>query len=401
MVSHPRANGTAVMSVHIQKISVAYDYPVYFTPDVFAPDNADLVDAISRREPTRRHRILVLVERAVAEGRPGLSGHIRAYATRHRDRLDLVAGPWIVPGGEAVKNDPAAPARLQERLSALGMDRHACLVIVGGGALQDMAGYAAATVHRGLRVVRVPTTVLAQNDAGVGVKNGVNAFGQKNFLGTFAPPFAVLNDPCFLETLCRRDTIAGMAEAVKVALIRDAAFFDWLRDHAAALAGCQPEPLAYLIRRCAQLHLDHIATAGDPFELGSARPLDFGHWAAHKLESISGNRLRHGEAVAIGMALDTIYSAEIGLLDRLSVERALTLLEELGFRLWDDALDLTRGDTERPLVLDGLAEFREHLGGELTITLLRGIGRGIEVHEVHDPRLLRALDQLRRRDAAR
>ena len=136
------------------------------------------------------------------------------------------------------------------------------------------------------------------------MKNGVNAFGMKNLLGSFAPPFAVLNDADFLRTLQPRDKIAGVAEAVKVALIRDRAFFDWLEASADALRACEGAAMSRMIRRCAELHLDHIATGGDPFEMGSARPLDFGHWAAHKLEQLSRFRLCHGEAVAIGIALD-------------------------------------------------------------------------------------------------
>src|SRR6185312_16684743 len=158
-----------------------------------------------------------------------------------------------------------------------------------------------------------PTTVLAQNDAGIGVKNGINAFGAKNMLGTFAAPFAVINDGRFLATLGERDRIAGMAEAVKVALVRDAKFFAWLRAAAPRLAAFDRDAVAQSIRRCAELHLAHIATGGDPFELGNARPLDFGHWAAHKLEVMTDHALRHGEAVALGMALDARYSVEAGL----------------------------------------------------------------------------------------
>lgn len=389
------------MSVHLQKITVAYEYPVYFTADLFVTHNLDFVEAVARKEPGRRHRIFAVVERAVTEGWPSLLGDIRGYAECHRDRLELVADPLVVEGGEAAKNDAAALARLQGCFQAARMDRQSLVVIVGGGALLDVAGYAAATVHRGLRIVRVPTTVLAQNDAGIGVKNGINAYGTKNFLGTFAPPFAVLNDVRFLETLPRREAVAGMAEAVKVALIRDTAFFGWLTEHATALAACEPEAVARLVRRCAELHLDHIATSGDPFELGSARPLDFGHWAAHKLESLSMHRLRHGEAVAIGMALDVLYSREVGLLPVTAVEPVLSLLERLGFRLWDPCLEQAGPDGARPAVLDGLAEFREHLGGELTITLLRKIGHGVEVREIREDLVLRALDRLRRRDAGR
>lgn len=388
------------MTLHIQKLVVSYDYPVYFSTDIFSPDNPDLLEAICRKEPLRRHRLLLVVERAVAEARPSLLADIDRYVERYSERLELVTEPLVMEGGEAAKNDPALPADLQARLNALGMDRQSLMVIVGGGALLDVAGYAAATVHRGLRVVRVPTTVLAQNDSGVGVKTGVNAFGKKNFLGVFAPPFAVLNDSRFIETLSRRDTIAGMAEAVKVALIRDGAFFDWLVEQARALTACEPVALAHLIHRCAQLHLDHIATSGDPFEFGSTRPLDFGHWAAHKLESLTRNRLRHGEAVAIGMALDTIYSVKTGLLKNARLDPVIGLLERLGFRLWDETLDLL-GPAGQPLVLEGLAEFREHLGGDLTVTLLREIGQGIEVREIRSETVLAALDWLRHRRPVR
>ena len=164
----------------------------------------------------------------------------------------------------------------------------------------DMAGLAAATAHRGVRHIRIPTTTLSQCDSGVGVKNGINAFGKKNFIGTFAPPFAVINDFQLLAPLSPRDKRAGFAEAVKVACIRSREFFDALEEDAAALAQFQPDAMRKLIRRCAELHMDHIATSGDPFEFGSARPLDFGHWSAHKLEQLSDFKIRHGEAVAIG-----------------------------------------------------------------------------------------------------
>ncbi len=386
-------------SIHVQKITVPYEFPVCFTTDVFAPDNLHLVEALARQEPLRRQRLLVIVERALVDVWPRLLADIDAYVAHHADRLELIEAPLVLEGGERVKNDPTEVAALQARLDALRVDRQSHVVVVGGGALLDMVGYVAGVVHRGVRVTRVPTTVLAQADSGVGVKNGVNAFGKKNFLGTFAPPFAVLNDRRFLDTLGRRDTVAGMAEAVKVALIRDAEFFTWLCAHADALAVCDPEPLQHLVRRAAQLHLDHIATSGDPFEMGSARPLDFGHWAAHKLESLSGNRLRHGEAVAIGVALDTVYSVRTGLLATTALEPILSLLERLGLRLWDAALDL--GPAKRPTVLDGLEEFREHLGGELTVTLLRAVGRGVEVHEMREDAVLAALAELRARDAAR
>jgi 3-dehydroquinate synthase len=278
------------------------------------------------------------------------------------------------------------------------VDRQSYVVGVGGGAVLDVVGLAAATAHRGVRHVRIPTTVLSQNDSGVGVKNGINAFGKKNFIGVFAPPFAVINDFDLLASLPDRDKRAGYAEAVKVALIRDRDFFESLERDAGALARLEPEAMERLIERCAGLHVEHIAGSGDPFEFGSARPLDFGHWAAHKLEQLSDFRIRHGEAVAIGMALDVIYSRNIGLLDGASVDRILALLRSLGFGLFANELLHLDAD-QQPVVLKGLEEFREHLGGPLTLTLLKAIGQGVEVHEIVLAKMLDAIHELQQRDA--
>jgi 3-dehydroquinate synthase len=256
-----------------------------------------------------------------------------------------------------------------------------------------MAGLAAATAHRGVRHVRIPTTTLSQDDSGVGVKNGINAFGKKNFIGTFAPPFAVINDFKLLETLSDRDKRAGYVEAVKVALIRDADFFEAIERDAFKLRQFEPEAMKRLIFRSAELHLNHIATSGDPFEFGSARPLDFGHWAAHKLEQLSEYRLRHGEAVAVGIALDVVYSRRMGYIDPACERRILRLLELLGFDLFASEL-LHVDSNEESILLRGLEEFREHLGGELTITLLRGIGQGFEVHQIDPSAMLGAIREL-------
>jgi 3-dehydroquinate synthase len=271
---------------------------------------------------------------------------------------------------------------IHQLVDSAGICRHSYLMAIGGGAVLDLVGYAAATAHRGIRLIRIPTTVLAQNDSAVGVKNGINAFGKKNFLGSFAPPYAVLNDFDFLSSLDSRDWRSGIAEAVKVALIKDADFFDFIYNNAALLARRDIETMQQVIYRCAQLHLQHIATSGDAFEMGSSRPLDFGHWAAHKLEQLTNYRLRHGEAVAIGIALDSTYSYLEGMLTHSEWQKILNTLKTLGFELY--VRELTEeSQIEHPRCLfKGLNEFREHLGGELTLTLLQRIGEEIEVHAV-------------------
>ena len=385
-------------NVHIQEFSVPFRYQVCFTEGVFRANNRTFMLELTRLEPAKRHRYVVFVDEGVASAMPDLCAQISKYADAWPNVLQLVAAPEIIAGGEEIKNDPALVERLQRRMLDLGMDRHSFVVGIGGGAFLDMIGYVAATTHRGLRMVRIPTTVLAQNDSGVGVKTGVNAYGSKNLLGVFAPPFSVINDSDFLETLNERDRRAGMAEAVKVALIRDGAFFAALEANADRLAAFERAAVAHLIRRCAELHMRQIAFGGDPFEMGSARPLDFGHWSAHKLESLTNHEVRHGEAVAIGIALDTRYSVRKGLLAEGNDERVYSLLKRLGFRLWHPALE-TRNADGRLSVLAGLEEFREHLGGQLTITLLTGIGSGHEVNEMDSTLIEECLGWLKERDA--
>jgi 3-dehydroquinate synthase len=385
-------------AVYHQTFSVQYDYPVHFTENLFAADNPVFAQVLARRETDKRHRFVVFVDTSVAAAWPTLVHEIASYAEAHGECMQLVAAPELVAGGEQIKNDAAVIHRLQGRLVELGIDRHAFVVGVGGGAFLDAIGYVAATTHRGVRHIRVPTTVLAQNDSGVGVKNGVNAFGMKNLLGTFAPPFAVLNDLRYLRTLHPRDKIAGVAEAVKVALIRDRMFFEWLEANANALHDGQPAAMARMIRRCAELHMRQIAHGGDPFETGSARPLDYGHWAAHKLEALTAHELRHGEAVAIGLALDTRYSVQVGMLAAGAEERVYALLKRLGFYLWHPLME-ARDAGGNWLLLRGLEEFREHLGGELTITLLRDLGVGEEVHHMDTDAILRAISWLHRLEA--
>jgi 3-dehydroquinate synthase len=191
--------------------------------------------------------------------------------------------------------------------------------------------------------------------------------------------------------LSDRDWRSGIAEAIKVALIKDAGFFNWLEENSNQLVERNTEIMNYLIRRCAELHLKHIA-GGDPFEKGSSRPLDFGHWSAHKAEQLSNFSILHGEAVAMGIALDTMYSVLSGRLAREKAERAIQLLMNLGFEITHPLMQIKGNESP---VLQGLNEFREHLGGRLTIMLLKDIGTGEEVHEVDTILLIKASEELK------
>jgi 3-dehydroquinate synthase len=366
----------------VQRVEVTFNYPVHFTNGIFNFDNPLLAQVIANDGEAKPKKVIAVVDAGLLEYQDGLLEQLQEYCDRHCDILTLSASPLVIPGGEAAKNNPQLLEEIHQLVDSAGICRHSYLMAIGGGAVLDLVGYAAATAHRGIRLIRIPTTVLAQNDSAVGVKNGINAFGKKNFLGSFAPPYAVLNDFDFLSSLDSRDWRSGIAEAVKVALIKDADFFDFIYNNAALLARRDIETMQQVIYRCAQLHLQHIATSGDAFEMGSSRPLDFGHWAAHKLEQLTNYRLRHGEAVAIGIALDSTYSYLEGMLTHSEWQKILNTLKTLGFELY--VRELTEeSQIEHPRCLfKGLNEFREHLGGELTLTLLQRIGEEIEVHAV-------------------
>ena len=369
-----------------QHIALAYDFPVVFTRRVFDPDNSVLADVLARAGEGP-HKVGVVIDDGLAAADPTLAGRVAAYAAAHSGWLTLVEAPLVVPGGERAKADFSVVEAVWELTFRAKLCRQSFVLAIGGGAVLDAAGFGAATAHRGVRLIRLPSTVLAQNDAGVGVKNGINYFGRKNYLGSFAPPYAVINDHALLATLPAREIRAGLAEAVKVALVRDALFFTRLQELAPRLAVLDDEALLEADIRCAEAHLQHIAGGGDPFELGSARPLDFGHWAAHALEEATGGELRHGEAVAVGIALDTLYSCRTGLLSRAEAEQALALLDALGLAVWHPAL----AGLDMAAAIEA---FREHLGGRLHLSMLTGLGQRIEIHAVDAPQLEAARAEL-------
>jgi len=379
-------------------IQLALVHRVVFTRGAFATGNQTLVELL--RAPARLSRVMVVVDSGVALSNPDLVAQIGAYFGSQDGVLELAGEPLVVGGGEACKNDWERVPDLWTEINERELDRHSYIVAVGGGAFLDLVGFASATAHRGIRHVRMPTTTLSQGDGGVGVKNGVNYFGKKNWVGSFTVPHAVVNDSEFLPSLPEKERRAGVIEAIKVALIRDAAFFEAIVAGAEELAALEISALEMVIRRSASLHVEHIATGGDPFELGSARPLDFGHWAAHKLEQISGFEIGHGEAVAMGIALDLLYAVEVGLLAADDCSRILDLIERVGFELYSECLT-GRDEQGRLLVLRGLEEFREHLGGELTITLVTAPGQSVEVHEMDEAKVLVALKRLQDRTLVR
>lgn len=372
-----------------QDFSVTFTYQLYFTEHLFDSGNPLFRQILQEYKKGTSLKLLFVLDRGVERAYPELRESIRSYCQEHSEQMaytDIVT----IPGGEVCKNDPEAVQTVLRAVNDQHIDRHSFVVAIGGGALIDMAGYAAAIAHRGVKLIRIPTTVLSQNDSAVGVKNSINDFGKKNFLGTFAPPFAIINDRTFLDTLEQRDWIAGIAEAIKVALIKDAPFFEYLETQAESLRRREMAPMQHVIYRCAEMHMHHIAQGGDPFENGSSRPLDFGHWAAHKLEQMTNYELRHGEAVAKGIALDMVYAHLTGLVSEGILRRIIKVMRTLGFDLHIPV----SSDGEIDRLLKGIQEFQEHLGGDLCITLISEIGVKQDVDHIDYETMKKAITQL-------
>lgn len=361
---------------------VPFVHRLRFTRDVLGEEQDVLIDLL---EPSgdAPARVQFWVDQHVADAHPELRTRLRRLTASASGRLTMSGNVQIVPGGEEVKNDIHLLERMLKCIHAADLDRRSYVVVIGGGAVLDAVGFAAAIAHRGIRLVRLPTTTLAQADSGIGVKNSVNLFQKKNWVGTFAVPWGVVNDLALLETLPLRDFRCGFSEAVKVSLLKDAAEFERIEAVADLIAARDVAAAAPVIQRSAELHLQHITRGGDPFEALEARPLDFGHWSAHKLEVLSGFELRHGEAVAIGVAVDCVYSALMHGLPASDADRVLDVLRRLGLPLRHPAM--LRFDA----LFAGLEEFRQHLGGRLTLTMLPRIGGSLDVHEV-DRRAMRA-----------
>jgi 3-dehydroquinate synthase len=378
----PSAEQTARAIADVD-FTVAFRHRLRFTHDVLGADSEVLIRLLESSEG-RIPRVQFWLDEHVANANPDLRQRLHSIARRNTDKFQVVGNVQIVPGGEAVKNDVHILERMLKVFHEADLDRRSYVVVIGGGAVLDAVGFAAAIAHRGLRLIRIPTTTLAQADSGIGVKNSVNLFEKKNWLGSFAVPWGVINDRSLLTTLSDRDFRCGFSEAVKVSLLKDPDFFERILSNADAIVA-RGDACWSVIQDSANWHLKHITAGGDPFEMLEARPLDFGHWSAHKLEAMSHFELRHGEAVAIGVAVDTVYSSLVHGLPESQADRILQSLERL--KLLNDHPTLRRTDE----LFQGLEEFRQHLGGRLTVTMLSEIGRPIDVHEVDRTRMKEAI----------
>ena len=253
------------MSKIDRQIDVSYRHQVRFTHDVFSTTTLTLRDILSDQADSRIHRVLVVMDEALCRAQPGFTEHVKAYFDHHSDCLNLVCNPMQFEGGERTKNSYFHVSEIHSKIEMHHIDRHSYVIAVGGGALLDMVGLASSTAHRGVRHVRIPSTTLSQADSGVGVKNGINAFSKKNFIGAFAPPYAVINDFDLLSTLSELDKRNGYIEAVKEALNRDGEFFEWIETNAKALADFSPEPMLSLIHICRSRRIERCRSRWSPY----------------------------------------------------------------------------------------------------------------------------------------
>lgn len=362
--------------------SVPFVHRLRLTNDVLGADFPQLLGVLEAGEAATS-KVLLIAESALAE-----VTRIVRQRLSEADTIELVTSEVFVDGGEELKNSSSVVKQLLQRINDANLDRRSYIVAIGGGAMLDAVGFAAAIAHRGIRLVRLPTTTLAQADSGVGVKNAINCFDKKNWIGTFAVPWAVINDTGLLASLSDRDFQSGFSEAVKVSLLKDGDQFAWLCDHAADICSRDMMVAKRAIEQSCLLHLQHITEGGDPFEMLEARPLDFGHWSAHRLESLSSYQIRHGEAVAIGVAIDCVYSMIKFGFPESDMMRVCQCLSSLGMQLCHETIY----PIERLML--GLEEFRQHLGGRLTITMLQSIGEPINIHEIDKAAMKSAIEKL-------
>jgi 3-dehydroquinate synthase len=369
------------------EFNVPFTHRLRFTKDVLSVDFQVLLDLLQSSQG-QTARVQFWIDEHVARSQPDLRQRIDAFVRQNSCAVSMNSNVQFVPGGEQVKNDIHIIERMLKCMNAADLDRRSYVIVIGGGAVLDAVGFAAAIAHRGIRLIRIPTTTLAQGDSGVGVKNSINLFQKKNWVGTFAVPWAVINDERMLETLPDREFRSGFSECVKVALLKDPDLLADICNSTEQIRDRDHSVTTNILAQSAKWHLQHITRGGDPFEALEARPLDFGHWSAHKLEIMTQFEVSHGEAVAMGVAIDCVYSSLVHGFPSEAADMVLNTLHELGIRLSHPKLECV------DQLFAGMEEFRQHLGGRLTLTMLEEIGQPIDVHEVDEPQMRTAIERV-------
>ncbi len=294
-----------------------------------------------------------------------------------------------LPAGEATKGWPQF-SRAVEWLLEQKIERRDVVVAFGGGVIGDLGGFAAAVLRRGVRFVQIPTTLLAQVDSSVGGKTGINSPHGKNLIGAFHQPSLVLADTTVLETLTRRDFLAGYGEVVKYGMLGDAEFFDWLEQNGPAMADGDIAARQYAVRRSVEMKADIVVR--DETEQGDRALLNLGHTFCHALEAATeySSRLLHGEGVAIGCALAFETSARLGLCSQESPSRVRAHLRDMGMKV--DLADIEGELPDADALLALMSQDKKVLDGKLRFIMARAIGDAFITSDV-DYKVVRAVLQ--------
>lgn len=353
-------------------------YTIRVGERVTAQADSELGDLVDGRH------VVVIADEALS------GGHLDALCTALRRcavrRLDTIA----TPGGEAGKSFGRFQDVL-ERVLALGIDRRTLIVAFGGGVVGDLGGFAAATLLRGLDYVQVPTTLLAQVDSSVGGKTGINTGQGKNLVGAFHQPVRVLIDTTLLDTLPRRELLAGYAEVVKYGAIGDPDFFDWLEVNGPRVIDGDPQARRDAIVRSCRAKAA-VVIADERERAGGRRALlNFGHTFGHALEAMANydGSLLHGEAVAVGMALAARLSVRLGDCTGQDAERLIAHLNAAGLPTEVDTVDPSRAWSADALMAH-MTKDKKALDGRVVFVLLDRLGAARVRNDV-DPDTVRAL----------
>lgn len=286
--------------------------------------------------------------------------------TKSLDEAGFDVNLAIVPDGEEAKSWSSAEELIGEMLE-LGLDRQSLVIAFGGGSVGDLSGFVASIFLRGVSIVHVPTTLLAQVDSSIGGKAAINHPKGKNLVGSFHQPSLVVSDLCLLSTLPKREILSGLGEVVKHGVIADPDLFKFVEDNSEELSNAHPEALAFVVSRSVTIkarliELDEMETKG------MRAILNYGHTVGHALEILTNLELRHGEAVALGMDIASRISERLGHIKNVDVVRQRWLLEKLGFKLKPPILDPEN-------LIDIMHSDKKAEGGSIKFVLPTGIGR--------------------------
>ena len=360
----PHAGGGVVDPVRIQVRAASATYPVEIAAGATAA-LPRLLDEI--RAPARRF---------VVSTAPVWGHHSEAVASLSTEE------PILLPDGERYKN-AATVMRIYDALIRANADRATCLVALGGGVVGDVAGFAAATYLRGVPVVQVPTTLLAQVDSAIGGKTGVNHPLGKNLIGSYHQPLAVLIDPLLLATLPRREFRAGLYEVIKYGIIASRPLFDRITQELAKLFARDSMSLVPVIAESCRIKAEVVSE--DERESGPRRALNFGHTAGHALEAVTKyRRFRHGEAVAYGMLVAAELGVKRGTFAASDRDALATLIAQMG------PLPPT-GDLSAAELMQAMGRDKKVVAGKLHFVLPTGIGSTRVVTDVTSEEISEAL----------